>query len=91
MENGIFIPTREWDLVKRVQEGKMSINLQIKMWSESMWDKNLQCPLFFPKEIREYCLSYPDWVYQSVINQTKKRVMNDIGFIPTWLRNGDTI
>ena len=54
-----------------------------------MWDKQLQCPLFFPNEIREYCQGYPDWVYKSVINQTKKRVLEDIGFVPTWLKVGD--
>ncbi len=84
-----MVPTREWDLVKRVQEGKMSVNLQIKLWSEGMWDKQLQCPLFFPNEIYDYCREYPKWVYKSVIEQTKKRVMKDIGFIPTWLRLGD--
>ena len=83
------VPTREWDLVKRVQEGKESVNLQIKLWSEGMWERRLQCPLFFPQEIREYCQGYPDWVYKSVINQTKKRVLEDIGFIPTWLKVGD--
>lgn len=89
LENGIMCPTREWDLVKRAQEGKESVNLQIKLWSEGMWDRQLQCPLFFPHEIREYCLGYPEWVYKSVINQTKKRVLDDIGFIPTWLKVGD--
>ena len=89
MENGVMVPTREWDLVKRVQEGKMSLNLQIKMWSEAMWDKQLQCPLFFPSEIAEYCRDYPKWVYKAVIEQTKKSLLRDIGFIPTWLRVGD--
>ena len=89
MENGILVPTREWELVKRVQEGKMSINLQIKMWSEMMWERQLGCPLLFPNELREYCKGMPDWVYKSTIEQTKKRVMKDMGFIPTWLRLGE--
>lgn len=88
-ENGITVPTREPELVRRGMEGKESVNLQIKIWSEGMWDKQLQCPLFFPNEIYDYCRGYPSWVYKSVIEQTKKRVMEDIGFIPTWLRLGD--
>ena len=89
LENGHKVPTREYDLVKRVHEGKESVNLQIKLWSEGMWDRQLGCPLFFPQEIREYCLGYPLWVYKAVINQTKKRVLEDVGFIPTWLKVGD--
>ena len=85
-ENGYDVPTREPELVQRAVEGKQSINLQIKMWCEGMWDKQLQCPLFFPQEIREYCKNYPNWVFRAVIEQTKKRVLDDIGFIPTWLK-----
>lgn len=84
-------PTREWDLVKSAQEGKESVNLQIKLWSEGVWDRQLQCPLFFPEEIFEYCRGYPSWVFKSVMEQTKKRVMTDLGWIPTWLKRGDTL
>jgi hypothetical protein len=69
----------------------MAVNFQIEQWSEGMWDKQLQCPLFFPEEIFEYCQGYPKWVFQSVMEQTKKRVMTDLGFIPTWLKRGDTL
>jgi hypothetical protein len=86
-ENGLRIPTKEPKLVKSGIEGKMSVNLQIKMWSESMWDHNLQCPLLFPSELREYCKGMPEWVYNSTIEQTKRRVLNDVGFIPTWLKS----
>ena len=89
LENGYFVPTREWDLIKRVQSGKMSINLQMKLWSETMWDRQLQCPLLFPPELWEYCRGYPEWVFQGVIQQTKKRVFEDIGFIPTWLKRAE--
>lgn len=91
LENGYLVPTREWDLVKRAQEGKESVNLQIKLWSEGMWDKQLQSPLFFPKEISEYCRGYPHWVFKAVIEQTKKRVLDDLGYIPTWLKLGDLL
>lgn len=88
-ENGIKVSTRDPDLVKKAIEGKESINLQIKIWSEGLWDRQLQMPLFFPHEIHEYCRGYPSWVYQAVINQTKKRVLEDLGFVPTWLKVGD--
>lgn len=84
-------PTREWNLVKRAQEGKESVNLQIKLWSEGVWDRQLGCPLFYPEEIFEYCRGYPKWVFKSVMEQTKKRVMTDLGWIPTWLKRGDTL
>lgn len=89
MENGLFVPTKEFELVRRVQEGKMSVNLQMKMWSESMWDTQLQCPLLFPDELTTYCEGMPKWVFKGTIEQTKKRVLKDIGFIPTWIKVGD--
>jgi hypothetical protein len=88
LENGYKIPTREWELVKRVQEGKMSVNLQIKIWSESMWETGLGSVLF-PKELREYCEGMPEWVFRSTIEQTHKRIMKDIGFIPTFMKTGE--
>jgi hypothetical protein len=90
-ENGIQVPCREPELFQRAIEGKMTVNFQIEQWSEGMWEKQLQCPLFFPEEIFEYCRGYPKWVFKSVIEQTKKRVMTDLGFIPTWLKRGDTL
>ena len=78
-------------LGRKAIEGKESVNLQIKIWSEGMWDKQLQCPLFFPEEIFDYCQGYPGWVFKSVMEQTEKRVMTDLGFIPTWLKRGDTL
>lgn len=79
LENGYKIPTCEWDLVKRVQEGKMSVNLQIKLWSEDVGI------LLMPTELLTYCQGYPEWVFKSVMEQTKKRYMKTIGFIPTFL------
>lgn len=88
MENGIHIPTKEWELVKRVQEGKMSINLQMKMWTEMLWDKNLGCPLLFPDELKEYCQGMPEWVYKGTMNQAKSVILEHVGFLPTWFRKG---
>jgi hypothetical protein len=90
LENGYFVPTRELDLVRRVQEGKMSVNLQMKMWSESMWDINLGCPLLMPPELREYCEGMPPWVYDGTMQQAQKRILIHCGYLPTWFRNGLT-
>ena len=80
LENGIYTPTYEWDLVKRVQEGKMSINLQMKMWSEDIGI------LLMPNELYEYCKGYPEWVFKGTIEQAKRRIMKEIGFIPTFMK-----
>ena len=88
LENGYFCKTRELELVRRVQSGKMSVNLQMKIWSESMWDNNLGCPLLMPTELEEYCHGMPQWVYDGTMQQTKKRLMDRVGFLPTWFRNG---
>ena len=85
LENGIFCPTREWELVKRVLSGKMSVNCNIKIWSESMWEPGLGSVLH-PKELREYCEGMPEWVFRSTMEQTHKRIMKDIGFIPTYMK-----
>lgn len=82
LENGVMVPTREWDLVKRVQEGKMSVNLQIKMWAEDLGN-NL---LLMPPELYEYCRGYPKWVFKATMEQAQKRIMNEIGFIPTFMK-----
>ena len=79
MENGLFVPTKEFELVKRVQEGKMSVNLQIKLWSEDIGI------LLMPIELREYCKRMPTWVYISTINQSKKRFLKDVGFVPSFV------
>lgn len=89
LENGIKVPTREWGLVKRVMGGKMSVNLCMKEWAETMWDLQLHCPLLMVPELREYCKGMPEWVFRGTIEQAKRRVMQDIGFIPTWLKVGD--
>lgn len=89
MENGYKIPTREWELVKRAQEGKMSVNLQIKMWAETMWDNRLGC-LLFPDELKTYCEGMPKWVFKATIEQAQKNHFKEHGFIPTFLKTEDS-
>lgn len=85
LENGYKVPTKEWDLVKRVMDGKKSINLQMKLWSEDVGI------MLMPKEIYTYCKDMPKWVYLGVLEQTKSRYMKEIGFIPTFIREGFNI
>ena len=80
LENGIFVPTKELELVKRVLEGKMSANLQMKLWAEDVG------VLLMPEELLGYCEKMPEWVFRGTIEQAKKRIIKDVGFIPTWLR-----
>ena len=75
-----MIPTKELDLVRRVIEGKKSINLQIKLWSEDLG------VLLMPNEVLGYCRGYPEWVFKAVIEQSQKRIMKEIGFIPTFMK-----
>ena len=75
------IPTKEYELVKRVQEGKKSVNLQIKLWAEDIG------VLLMPMELNEYCKEkYPVWVFKSTILQAQKRYIDSIGFIPTFCK-----
>jgi hypothetical protein len=82
LENGYFIPTKEYDLVKRVQEGKMSINLQMKLWSE---DIGL---ILMPVELKEYCKGMPEWVFKGTIEQAKKRIIKEVGYVPSFMKLG---
>ena len=80
LENGLFVPTRERELVQRVLEGKKSINLQIKLWSEDVGI------LLMPDELRQYCQGMPEWVFKGVMEQVHKKTLIEVGFIPTFLQ-----
>lgn len=80
LENGIFVPTKELELVRKVLEGKMSVNLQIKLWAEDVGI------LLMPVELKSYCVDMPEWVFKATIEQAKSRVLKKDGFIPTWLK-----
>ena len=83
LENGYKVPTKEYEIVKRVQEGKMSVNLQMKLWAEDVGF------LLMPDELYEYCRGLPSWVFTGTMEQSKKRIMNQVGYIPTFMRFGD--
>jgi hypothetical protein len=83
LENGMFVPTKEWDLVKRVMEGKKSVNLQIKLWANDLGY------LLMPDELSNYCKEYPKWVFKATMEQAQKRIIKEVGFIPSFVRFGD--
>ena len=80
LENGYKVPTKEIELVKQALNGKMSVNLQIKLWAEDIGF------LLMPNELYSYCRGYPTWVYEATINQAKQRLMKEMGYIPTFMR-----
>lgn len=80
LENGLMVPTRERELVRRVLEGKKSVNLQIKLWAEDVG------VLLMSEELREYCKEMPPWVFKAVIEQAQKRTLIEVGFVPTFLQ-----
>ena len=81
LENGIkTIKTNQYDLLKRVIEGKKSVNLQIKLWAEDIG------VLLMPSELQKYCKDMPSWVYDATIKQAQKRYLQEVGFIPTFLK-----
>ena len=82
-ENGISVPTKEPEMVRKAIEGKMSVNLQIKLWSEDIGI------LLMPEELLEYCKEYPKWVFDAVLEQSRKRYMKEVGFVPTFLIDSD--
>jgi hypothetical protein len=82
LENGEKVPTCDLETVRRVAEGKMSVNLQIKLWAADVGI------LLMPNELKEYCRGMPEWVYTATLEQAKKRILKEVGFIPTFLRIG---
>jgi hypothetical protein len=79
LENGIFLPTNDLETVRRVVSGKMSINLQMKLWAEDVGY------LLMPNELREYCHGMPEWVFRGTMEQTKKRILKEMGYVPTFI------
>lgn len=85
LENGYKIPTKEHSLVKRAYEGKMSVNLQMKLWAEDIGI------LLMPGELYEYCKRYPEWIFKGTMEQAKRRIVKEIGFIPSFMEHGRVV
>ena len=82
LENGYKVPTKEIELVRQALNGKMSVNLQIKLWAEDVGF------LLTVTELLEYCRPYPKWVFQATLEQAKKRILNEVGYVPTFIKFG---
>ena len=65
------MPCREGDLLRSVLRAKGSLNLQIKQWAEGVSDG-----LFLNEEFADSFPWLPDWVWDVVLNQAKKRIMD---------------
>lgn len=81
--HGKMPPCREVELLARIFRAKQSVNLQIKMWAETMAEF-----LLLPKELQEYIKEWgaPYWVYKATMNQAAKIHEEKYGWQPTFLR-----
>lgn len=76
---GKDMPCREGDLLRRVLRAKGSLNLQIKQWAEGVSEG-----LFLIDEFVDDFPWLPDWVWNAVFNQAKKRhSVKAPGWMPT--------
>jgi hypothetical protein len=57
----------------------MSVNLQIKLWAEDVGF------LLMPDELHTYCRGYPLWVFKATMEQAKKRIMKEVGYVPSFI------
>jgi hypothetical protein len=79
---GKIIPCNDIVKLRQVQHGKKMVNLQIKMWV----DTTIELPItLLPTEVKEICRDYPNWVFQSYMQQLKKRHTLLHGFVPKYI------
>jgi len=73
LENGVVLPTNNISEVKRALDGKKSLNLQIKMWAETVGRE------LSTIELREMIeeLNMPQWVFNATMNQAVKLIKED--------------
>lgn len=83
LENGYKVPTKEIEIVRKVLNGKMSVNLQIKLWAEDIGF------LLMPDELYSYCKEYPPWVFNATMEQAKRKIIKEVGYVPSFMRFGD--
>jgi hypothetical protein len=79
---GKVIATKELTLLQKVFNVKASINLQIKMWAEdlAMGILHIQDLWYIKKEYNP-----PDWVFDAIVQQSKKYATNKKMEVPWWL------
>jgi hypothetical protein len=64
--HGKTLPCREIEKLQKVQRGKASWNLQIKIWAEDV----ANC-LLFQSELVEYCHKLPAWIFEATMAQAQ--------------------
>lgn len=73
---------REPELLDKVKRGKASVNLQVKMWAETVADGML----LRQAELIEYVHGWPEWVLRAVLGQASKIAVESLGFAPRFAR-----
>jgi hypothetical protein len=79
LENGYKVLTKDIEILRKVLNGKMSVNLQIKLWAEDIG------VLLMPDELYSYCKDYPLWAFNATMEQAKQRIVKELGFVPTFM------
>lgn len=74
-------PCVDYDTLDKIMRGKENVNLQIKMWVDSVMEGTS-----FVSEIKELTVDYPEWVFTSFVNQLHREIKKKIGFVPTFMK-----
>lgn len=80
--HGKTLPCREPELLAKVNRGKGSVNLQVKLWAEDVADGLL----LRQSELAEYVHGWPKWVLRAVMEQAGKIATETVGFAPRFAR-----
>ena len=75
-------PCKDIAALRRAFVGKASVNLQIKMWAEDLFN----CPILLVAELREYTKDMPEWVFRATIMQAQKLSLEQLGFVGKHLK-----
>lgn len=79
--HGVNLPCREPDLLNKAARSKKSVNLQVKLWAETMAEG-----LLFQEELLDYTRGWPEWVFRSTVEQAGKLLLATTGFAPRFAR-----
>jgi len=80
--HGKALPCREPEILDKVERGKKSWNLQVKLWAEAMADP----PCLLQPELVDYCHGLPPWIFEATIRQAGKLLLESVGYIPRFAR-----
>lgn len=80
---GKILPCREAEVLAKAVRGKASWNLQIKMWAETLADN---MPLLRQRELNEWCVGRPRWVFEATVRQAAKMFLAREGWSARFTR-----